>query len=279
MAPGTTAGAHEYWLSPSTYRCAAGDTVAIRVEVGTGFRGELKPYAPRRAERFTFEAARSIDLLPIGVNGEMVWARIAPVDAQGAVVAYESNGTFIELPAADFDHYLALEGLDGPHAARAAAVTRGAAAVPGRELYRRSCKTWLAGMGVSRVTRAYGLPLEIVPDADPTAAPRVAFRVLYEGKPLAGALVRAWRAPLAAGGSAQPIAAAQRDSVGPVGETRTDANGHAVLDLEGAGEWLLSTVHMVPSPDPAEADWRSTWGSFTFARAAAAPAAKSGRRR
>ncbi|MEP7028398.1 MAG: DUF4198 domain-containing protein [Candidatus Eisenbacteria bacterium] len=263
-APAMPASAHEYWLSPSTYRCAPGDTAAIRVLVGTGFRGEPKPYTPRRAVRFTFEAARSIDLLPVGVNGEMVWARIRSIDALGAVVAYESNDTYIELPAADFDRYLALEGLTGPQAVRAA---RSAAAGPGRELYRRSCKTWLAGSDAARVTRASGLPLEILPDADPTTAARVSFRVFYEGKPLPNALVRAWRGPLGSGLS--PVAAAERDSVGPAAQTRTDAAGHAALDLPGAGEFLLSTVQMVPASDPAEADWRSTWGSFTFARATA----------
>jgi uncharacterized GH25 family protein len=259
LSPGT-ASAHEYWLAPSTWRCAPGDTITARVFVGTGFRGEAKPYAPKRAVRFTFEGARSIDLMPVGINGETVWARINPVDAKGAVICYASNGTFIELPAADFDRYLKLEGLGAPRAARA---KLGAAAPPGRELYRRSCKAWVRGDDASRITKTYGLPLEIVPDSDPAAQARVAFRVLYEGKPLANALVRAWRQPVGA-----PMAAATRDSVGPSAETRTDAQGHAALNLPGAGEWILSTVHMVPAADPAEADWQSTWGSLTFARLA-----------
>ncbi len=253
------ASAHEYWISPSTWRCAPGDTIAVRVFVGTGFRGELKPWAPKRAVRFTFESARSIDLLPVGINGETVWARINPVDSKGAVVCYESNSTFIELPAADFDRYLKLEGLAGPLAARA---RLGAALKPGRELYRRSCKAWIAGDDATRITRPYGLPLEIVPDADPLARTRLGFRVLYEGRPLPNALVRAWRQPLGA-----PMTPATRDSVGPSAEARTDAKGHATLALAGAGEWIVSTVHMVPNSDPAAADWQSTWGSLTFARA------------
>jgi uncharacterized GH25 family protein len=247
--------AHEYWLTTNTWRCAAGDSVVVRAMVGTGFRGELKPYTPKRVVRFTFEGTRALDLTSVGVNGEPVWARVTPSDALGGVVCYESNGTYIELPPADFDRYLKLEGLSGPLAARA---RPGASAPPGREVYRRSCKTWIRGTDAARITRAYGLPLELVPDADPAAsASKVGFRVLYEGKPLADALVRAWL---------RPASAAESDSLGPSASARTDASGRVTLSLKGDGRWLVSTVHMVPSPDPKLADWQSTWASLTFRR-------------
>ena len=47
------------------------------------------------------------------------------------------------------------------------------------------------------------------------------------------------------------------------------------LDVHAAGEWLVSTVHMLPvaagtktAPGTPAADWESTWASLTFARAA-----------
>ena len=43
--PAPPAHAHEFWLAPSTYHAAAGDTVRVTAYVGTGFRGELKPFA------------------------------------------------------------------------------------------------------------------------------------------------------------------------------------------------------------------------------------------
>ena len=249
-----TADCHEYWLSTQTWRCAPGDSVVVRSMAGTGFRGEMKPFTPKRAVRFTFEGSRSIDLTAAAVNGENVWARITPVDGSGAVVCYESNGTYIELPAPEFDKYLVLEGLTGPLEARK---KLGPAIPAGRELYRRSCKMWIAGADSRRITRAYGLPLELVPAVDPAKASRVAFQVLYEGKPLAGALVRAWR---------RAPGIAESDSLGPVRAGKTDPIGHVALDLKGDGRWLVSTVHMVPSPDPTLADWQSTWASLTFSR-------------
>jgi hypothetical protein len=53
-----------------------------------------------------------------------------------------------------------------------------------------------------------------------------------------------------------------------VGETRTDAQGRGRLALAGPGEWLVSTVHMVPNGDHAVSDWESTWSSLWFVRPA-----------
>jgi len=104
--------------------------------------------------------------------------------------------------------------------------------------------------------------LEIVPLSAPGADPTVRARVLWNGKPLAGALVKAWRATLGTD-------AASRDSIGVAWSGRTDTRGEITLSMTQPGDWLLSTVHMVPCPDHSEADWESTWASLTFERAAA----------
>ena len=255
------AAAHEFWLAPSSYRAAAGDTVAIAAFVGTGFRGERKPYATTRALRFELNGPRTLDLRPAGMNGDLTFARFVAADGGGCLVAYESDFVPIELGAAEFDRYLALEGLDGPLKARA---RLGARAGPGRERYARCPKTWISGGETSRLTRPAGLTLELVPANDPTAAPSLRVQLLYRGRPLAGALVRSWNRPL--NRSVVPADAAARDSVGPQGEVRTDRQGFATLAVDRPGEWLVSAVHMVPSADRSAADWQSFWASLTFAR-------------
>ena len=259
LAP--AAAAHEFWLAPSSYRVAAGDTVAIAAFVGTGFRGERKPYATTRALRFELIGPRTLDLRPAGMNGDLTFARFVAADAGGYLVAYESDFVPIELGAAEFDRYLALEGLDGPLKARA---KLGARAGPGRERYARCPKTWISGGEASRLMRPVGLPLELVAASDPTAGPSLRVQLLYRGRPLAGALVRSWNRPLDPG--AVPADAAARDSVGPAGEVRTDRQGFATLAVDHPGEWLVSAVHMVPSADRSAADWQSLWASLTFAR-------------
>jgi len=257
------AGAHEFWLSPSTYRPVAGDVVSVAMVVGTGFRGEVKPYATPRTVRFVLRGARESDMSGLSTNGDPVSARFRVASGEGQLLAYESNFASIELPASDFDAYLRLEGLDGARAARA---KLGAAAGPGRERYARCPKAWIGTGAEARATQPVGMTMEIVPLADPTTAGTLPVRVLFRGRPLAGALVRAWNRPLV--GGASPSDPAARDSLGPVVQMRTDARGEARLKAAGPGEWMVSAVHMEPSSDRAAADWQSWWASLTFGRVA-----------
>jgi hypothetical protein len=260
LCPSGEARAHEFWLSPSSYRPAGGDVVSVSMIVGTGFRGEVKPYAAPRTVRFLLRAASESDLAGLSTNGDPVSARFKASAGGGTLLAYESNFASIELPAADFDAYLKLEGLSGPLAARA---RLGAAEGPGRERYARCPKSWIGTGEAERATRPVGLTLEIVPLGDPASVDPLPVRVLLRGKPLAGVLVRGWTRPLA--GTA-PVDPANRDSVGAVFQERTDAKGEVRVPTKASGEWLVSAVHMEPSADREVADWQSWWASLTFAR-------------
>lgn len=260
----TPALAHEFWLAPLQYRAGAGDTLEVRAYVGTGFRGEAKPLAARRVVRLEARTDRRTDLRGAGVNGADAYARLVLPDAGGASVAFQSNYAPIELPGAEFQDYLKLEGLVGPLRERE---RTGTTERPGRERYARCCRIWIAGTDASRVIEPAGLDLELVPSVDPTAVKRAPFRVLLRGQPLAGALVRAWNRPLDAG--QRPFDVATRDSLGPVYEGRTRADGTLSVPVDRPGEWMISCVHMEPSSVRSEADWQSLWANFTFARLAA----------
>jgi uncharacterized GH25 family protein len=97
-------------------------------------------------------------------------------------------------------------------------------------------------------SRILGHRLEIVPEVDPAdGALGGAFRarVLFEGQPLAGALVQAFPGPLRA---------------------ETDRDGRIRFDLPHGGAWLVSVVHMVPCASCGRSDWESAWASLTFFR-------------
>ncbi len=259
MAP-APARAHEYWLAPSTFSAGPGDTVSIGALAGEGFVGERKRFTPQRTIRWIVRAGRDLDLTPVASGGDTTWARFAPADRGGMLFGYQSEFATITLDAATFDRYLAGEGLEGPLAARRAR----ADTLPGRERYRRCAKAWIAGTDARRATSPVGMPCEIVPLSAPGAAARLRVRVMFEGEPLAGALLNAWRQPFAAdGGLSDP---ARRDSIDVAWRGRTDARGEAVVPVDEAGEWLLGVVHMIPSREPGAADWESSWGSLTFAR-------------
>jgi uncharacterized GH25 family protein len=92
-----------------------------------------------------------------------------------------------------------------------------------------------------------------VPDQNPYAlkpGASLTVRVLADGQPLRGALVRVWRQ--------LPGQPAQ------VFTFHSNQNGRVLFKLDGAGSYLVSTVRMVPAPDPKAADWQSTWATLTF---------------
>jgi len=260
LAP--SAFAHQYWLAPSRYQVGVGQVAEIGAVAGTGFRGERKPWSPLLCVRFVARTSRMLDLTRAASPGDLAWARFAPSDAGGAMLGYESTFTPIELSAAKFDAYLKEEGLLAALAAR----TRGGASRPGRERYRRCAKAWLAGNDPSRATIPLGLPLEIVPEAVPGSGADLRLKVLWMGKPVVRALVKAWRSPI--GATNAPADPEARDSTAVVWTGTTDAGGEVAVPVTRPGEWLVSVVHMEPCRDPAEADWESTWASITFERPA-----------
>jgi uncharacterized GH25 family protein len=259
--------AHQFWLNVSDLTPRLGETIEVGALSGTGFRGEARPWTRERAVEFSWQTYRRFALSPFaGEEGATRWAQHAFMDTAGGWVQYQSNFAVSELPADEFDGYLTEEGLDGPLAARAKLEAR----PPGLERYRRCCKAWLDGSDERRATRALGQPLELVPRSRPGASTELRVRVLWQGRPLAGVLVKTWRQPLAADGTTRPVLV--RDSVEVVQAARTDANGDVRLDVNEPGEWLVSAVHMVaasgmkPAPGTPSADWESVWASLVFAR-------------
>jgi uncharacterized GH25 family protein len=262
------ARAHQFWLNVSDHAPQLGEQVEVGALSGTGFRGEARPWSNERCVEFSWYTYRRFALSPFTADGRTLWAQQAFMDTAGGWVQYQSNFASIELPADEFDAYLREEGLEGPLAARGRLDPR----PPGRERYRRCCKAWLEGRDERRATRPLGQPLELVPRARPGAAPELRVRVLWQGRPLAGARVKTWCQALQPDGRTRPVL--ERDSVRVAQEAVSDASGEVRLDVRARGEWLVSTVHMLaasgtkPAPGTPEADWESTWASLTFVRLA-----------
>lgn len=254
------ARAHEFRLA--AWRDSAhANTVAVRAGVGQGLATEWRPFDPSRAVRFIARTSRTFDLTRLATRGDTVWARLADPDPGGTMLVYESDFASITLDADRFDTYLAEDGLDDALAAR-----RAGERVPGRERYRRCAKVWLAGSEPARATAPVGSLLEIVPLSIPGGGASLTVRVLYQGRVLEHALVHAWCRTSGAIGPIEPASSA-----------RTDARGEVTLDGLGSGEWLIGTVHMVPSREREAADWESTWASLVFFRPSGPAEARAAR--
>ena len=230
--------AHDFWIEPSAYTPGAGELVRFKLRVGEHLGGETLPRNEGQIEWFT--AIRGDTETPVlGIEGADPAGLLRPAADGSLVVAYRSLRSPVTLDAAKFEAYLAMEGLP--------------TVPPGREVFSRCAKSLLAVGGRSdpAVTMPVGLTLELIPEADPytlVAGETLSVRLLYQGKPLAGALVMALDA---------------RDAKTPQ-QVRSDRAGRATFRLPRAGAWLIKAVHMIAAPRETGADWESFWASLTF---------------
>jgi hypothetical protein len=223
-----SARAHDFWIEPTTYRPAVGETVYLSLRVGEAFAGDPVPRSSRRIESFTVRDAdgeRAVDGIENADPAGMIAAGSTP-----AVIGYHSRFSEVELRREKFESYLREEGLDN----RISVKTDGMQ----RERFARFAKSMIGG---STDTKPFGWRFELVP------VNATQFRALYEQKPLAGTLV----------------VALSRD--GKQKSARSDAKGLVTFDLP-PGEWLVKSVHMVPAPADSGFQWESLWASITFTR-------------
>ena len=243
------ASAHDLWIEPATFLTVPGKVVPLRLRVGQDLLGDPLPRDAAAIDQFVMLAGDARHPIA-GVDGADP-AGIVRVDAEGLmVIGYRSRPAPTVIAADKFNEYLKEEGLDGVVAERA---RRGQSGTAGRELFSRSAKS-LVLSGPPRSThgdRPLGFRLELIADGNPyllRANDEISCRLLYEGRPLAGALV-------AAVNSRHPEAKRT---------VRSDASGRVRFSLPQDGTWLVKTVHMVPAAAGSGADWESIWASLTF---------------
>ncbi|HWM90541.1 MAG TPA: DUF4198 domain-containing protein [Thermoanaerobaculia bacterium] len=250
LLTGSGLRAHDFWIEPSSFRPKPGAKVGVRLRVGEHLRGDPVPRNPERIERFA----------TVGPSGEAEVAGVPGSDPAGWAspaapglhwIVYDTNHATVEQTGPKFDSYLGEEGLE-----RIRDLRRGAKEGPVKEIYSRCAKALLAvgavgdsaGAGHDKVL---GLELELVPERNPYAlkpGESLPVRLLYRGKPLAGALV---------------VALAGQSPDAKV-SARSDNKGRASLRLDRPGLWLVKAVHMVPAPAGSGAEWESLWASLTF---------------
>ena len=247
--------AHDFWLQPLRFWAAPGAAVPMTFLVGHGAARQRSSIATDR-----FNVFRAIG--PQGVvdhKSELTLgqaADVAPGFQQPGtyVVAFSTSNVASDLPALRFNDYAAAEGLTLVLQQRAA---NNASTNSGRELYSRRGKA-LIQVGLPgrqpqpHVTAAIGLGLEIVPLLNPYAlgnSRTLPVRVLYQGRPLVGALVKL-----------NDLAA----DAEPVEKHLTDSNGLATFAARRSGDWQLNVVWSQPMPRNPQAEFLTTFSSLSF---------------
>jgi len=241
--------AHDMWIEPTTYHPQVGGIVGARLKVGQDFLGDPIAYDSALIKEF-FGVDASGRRPFVGHDGSDP-AGMLRVGAPGTLVlGYQSNPRPVELTAEKFNQYLREEGLEAIAEQRAA---RNQSSAPSKELFSRCAKSLVQAAGdvVGDGDRRLGLPLELVAEKNPYAlagSEELPVSLLYEGKPLRGALV---------------VAINKMDPAATQ-SARTDANGRVKFRLASRGAWLIKAVHMTPAAAETRVDWTSYWASLTF---------------
>jgi uncharacterized GH25 family protein len=131
----------------------------------------------------------------------------------------------------------------------------------GSERYSRCAKSIVQvgppAAGPAEVSKPVGLPLEIVPEANPYALPQPPespVRILYEGRPLTGALVKLTNLD---------------DDATPFETHLTDRDGRASFAMPNSGAWLVNVIWTKALPQTEETDFETIFSSLSFGFSAA----------
>jgi len=241
--------AHDMWIEPTTFSPELGQVVSVRFRVGQDLLGDPLPLDPSLVNQFVVKD--SSGLRPIVGREGRDPAGLLRVAMPGLlVIGYRSNPSAIEMAAEKFNQYLKEEGLDAVTAMRASRKETGIAA---HEIFARCAKSlvFTGSPNDAQGDRPLGFTLELVAERNPyTVGPNqdLPVRLIYENRPLAGALV----------------VAINRLKPTEKLSARTDNDGRVRLALRPGGMWLIKAVHMVPAPAGAHAEWASYWASLTF---------------
>ncbi|WP_303311794.1 DUF4198 domain-containing protein [Hymenobacter sp. BT730] len=253
---GQVALGNDFWLRPSQYHVSPGATVYVQRLVGQQFKGERWSGTSQRVAQLLHYAPNdTVDLTQIATQHDTLQTSLALNESGTHLLGFTSNEVSLTQSATEFNNYLKAEGLDQVLLTRQ---RRKQLEKPARETYRRCAKT-LVQVGTASdgpFNAVLGQPLELVPEQNPYAlrpGTSITVRVLENGQPARGQLVRVW---LKAGLPTQPAT---------VQNMYTSGEGRVLVRLPPTPvEVLVTAVRMRPHPDSKTADWQSAWASLTF---------------
>lgn len=261
----SSVSAHDFWVQPGEYWLRPYAVTPLTLQLGHGPFRQRSPIPLRRITRFE---AIAPDGAAIDLRGNL---RLGGRTEDGDL-RFQAPGTYVlvletdnraqsYLPAIRFNDYVKVEGLTPALEHR---MRTGRMDADASENYSRRVKSIVqvgqpeAGLQ-SQVTKLLGMPLEIVPEQNPYAEPRPALlpvRVIYEGRPLAGALVK--------------LTNLEHDAA-PFEIRLTDGAGRASFTMPRSGAWLLNVIWTKPLPSSREADFETIFSSLSFGFTASRP--------
>jgi uncharacterized GH25 family protein len=247
-----SAAAHDTWLQPRRATVLPGTIGQLDLSSGDKFAAFDAAIKPDRVGLARARLNGKILDIPPGVSEKKSLELRVPLSDPGVAALWVSLAPkSIELNRKQVQHYL--DEIDAPALlTQAWYAGKGKAAKPWREIYSKHAKTFIR-VGRPKADRSWsepvGMPLEIVPEKDPTmlrAGDEFPVRVLKNGAPLADfslGIVREGRTNRAF--------------------KKTDAAGRAVFKVARSGKWLLRGTELRSSNRPGT-DWESDFTTLLF---------------
>jgi uncharacterized GH25 family protein len=251
----TLAHAHDFWLVPDAFRLAPGGELIVRGQTSSAFpTSESAVTVDRITAARILGASDEEQIKALSTTDKSLLLRHRPSTSGQKVVAVAVGWRHMKETADSFRKYLIAEGAED--ALRHYEKTGALPTAPIVRRYAKYAKTVVeVGQGPRTFERVVNHPLEFVPLADPSATrPGSEFRVrlLFQGAPLPNARLHA--------GVAQKDHAGGHKDV----DLRTATDGSVALPLTTSGLWNVRTIHVVPSPAGADANWDVHWATLVF---------------
>ena len=246
------AAAHDTWLQPRRTGVLPGTIAQLDLTSGDKFAVFDTALKPDRIEVARARLnGKTIDIQPGAPEKKSTELRVPLSDPGVATLWLSLAPKSIELNRKQVQHYL--DEIDAPALlAQAWYAGKGKTAKPWREIYSKHAKTFVR-VGRPKADRSWrepvGMPLEIVPEKDPTmlrAGDDFPVRVLKNGAPLADFSL-----------------GIVRDGKTNRAFKKTDDAGRAVFKLPRAGRWLLRGTEL-RSSNKAGTDWESDFTTLLF---------------
>ncbi|HEV2150069.1 MAG TPA: DUF4198 domain-containing protein [Longimicrobiaceae bacterium] len=257
LAAGTLS-AHDFWLVPDAFQVADGGQLRVHGQTSSEFpTSESAVTADRVADARVIGATGEERIRDLSRSGTSLVLRHQPRGAGQRVVAVRLHPRSLRESVASFRRYVELEG--APEALSTVDRMGRPATDSLTRRYAKYAKTLVevGRNGPRAFDRVAGHPLEFVPLQDPSsvgAGGTLPVRLLYRGRPLAGARVHAEAAP-------EP----GREQTGtPHQALETDAEGVARVRLGRGGLWNVRTLQIVPADPGSGADWDAHWATLVW---------------
>lgn len=245
--------AHEFWLMPTKFKVKINELFALTFYVGEDFMGEVWENRKERTLKLThFTGKNQKDLTDLAIKSDTDDIVLSFANEGTHLLAMESKNSFIALDAEKFNAYLIDDGIDNIYELRK---KNGDLDKPSQELYRRCSKTLIqVGAKTGKTFKINtGMPLEIIPLQNPYTAKMgdiMIAKVLFNGKPLKNKMVVTWNKTMTTKTRQQKL--------------KTNKHGQVSFSLDQRGQWMISTVQMIPLINNSEGNYQSYWGNLTF---------------